>query len=124
MKKRFLICNHCGNIVAMIRDRGVPVQCCGEAMREIIPGTGDGAQEKHVPVYDVKDGTVTVSVGSTEHPMTPEHYIEWICIETEKGLQYKNLTPNRPPRASFYISRDDKIKAVNAICNLHSLRKA
>lgn len=124
MKERFYICNHCGNIIAMIRDCGVPVYCCGEKMQEIIPGTSEGAQEKHIPVYDVKDQTVTVSVGSTEHPMTSEHYIEWICIKSNEGFQYKKLKPNMSPHVSFCISKGDKIEAVYAFCNQHSLWKA
>ena len=124
MEKRFFICEHCGNIIAMIRDEGVAVQCCGEKMKEIIPGTSDGAEEKHVPVYDVQNGKVTVTVGEVEHPMTPEHYIEWVCLETEDGLQYKQLTPNMAPIITFLISETDKIKAVYAFCNKHSLWKA
>lgn len=124
MKEQFFICNHCGNIIAIIRDCGVPVYCCGEKMQEIIPGTSEASQEKHIPVYEVKDQTVTVSVGSTEHPMTPQHYIEWVCIETEEGLQYKQLKPNMSPHVSFFISKVDKIRAVYAFCNQHSLWKA
>ena len=101
MEKRFFICEHCGNIIAMIRDEGVAVQCCGEKMKEIIPGTSDGAHEKHVPVYDVQNGKVTVTVGEVAHPMTPEHYIEWVCLETEDGLQYKVSKPNMAPTISF-----------------------
>ena len=124
MEKRFFICEHCGNIIVKVRDEGVAVQCCGEKMKEIIPGTSDGAEEKHVPVYDVKNGKVTVTVGEVAHPMTPEHYIEWICLETEDGLQFKQLKPNMEPIISFLTSEKDKIKAVYAFCNKHSLWKA
>lgn len=124
MKIRFFICNHCGNIIAMVKDSGIPVQCCGEEMEEIIPGTSDGAQEKHLPVYNVNGETVTVSVGAAEHPMTPEHYIEWVCVESDEGLQFKKLNPNASPRVSFSLTKDDNVKAVYAFCNLHSLWKA
>ena len=124
MNVRFFICNHCGNIIAMIKDNGVPIKCCGENMQEIIPGTSEGSQEKHIPVYHINGETVTVSVGETEHPMTPEHYIDWVCIETEDGFQLKNLTPNMSPKISFSLSKGEKIKAVYAFCNLHSLWKA
>ena len=73
MDQKFLICSHCGNIIAMVRDKGVPVVCCGEKMKEIIPGTADAAQEKHVPVWKQEGGIVSVVVGSVEHPMLPEH---------------------------------------------------
>ena len=79
---KFYICKHCGNIIAYVRSSGVPVVCCGEPMQEIIPGTTDGALEKHVPVIEVEGNKVTVRVGAVEHPMLPEHYIEWIALET------------------------------------------
>ena len=124
MKIRFFICNHCGNIIAMVRDCGVPVQCCGEKMQEIIPGTGEGAQEKHLPVCEIKGNSVNVTVGEAEHPMTPEHYIEWVCLETEDGLQFRKLNPDISPRTSFVISEDDEVRAVYAFCNQHSLWKS
>ena len=124
MKIRFFICNHCGNIIAMVRDNGIPVYCCGEKMEEIIPGASDGAQEKHSPVYNVNGETVTVSVGAAEHPMTTEHYIEWVCIESSEGLQFKKLSPNASPRVSFSLSKNEKVIAVYAFCNLHSLWKS
>ena len=123
MKVQFYICNHCGNLIAMIKNQGVPIKCCGEKMQEIIPGTSEGTHEKHVPVYSINGETVTVSVGEIEHPMTPEHYIEWVCIESENGIQLKKLEPNTPPQISFSLSKGDQVKAVYAFCNLHSLWK-
>ena len=76
MEQKFYICEHCGNIAALIKNAGVPLMCCGQKMKEIIPGTTDAAVEKHVPVYKVEGNLVTVTVGSTEHPMMPEHSIE------------------------------------------------
>ena len=124
MKIQFYFCKHCGNIIAMIKDNGVPIKCCGEKMQEIIPGTSEGAKEKHVPVYNVNGETVTVVVGETQHPMTDEHYIEWVCIESNDGIQLKKLKPNTYPKISFSLSKGDKVKAVYAFCNLHSLWKA
>ena len=74
MEQKFYICKHCGNIIAKVKDVGVPVVCCGEPMSEIVPGTTDAAVEKHVPVWTVENGIVHVKVGSVEHPMLPEHY--------------------------------------------------
>ncbi len=124
MKQKFLVCNHCGNLIAMVIDNGVPVYCCGEKMHEIVPGTTEAAQEKHIPVYETEDNRVAVTVGSVEHPMTPEHYIEWICLQTEQGIQYKKLEPADPPRACFALCEGDSVEAVYAFCNLHSLWKA
>ena len=124
MKVKFFICNHCGNIVAMIKDQGVPIKCCGESMHEIIPGAKEGSQEKHIPVYSFDGETVTVTVGETEHPMTTEHYIDWVCIETENGFQIKKLTPDKSPKITFKLVKGEEIKAVYAFCNQHSLWKA
>lgn len=124
MQQKFYVCKHCGNIVAMIRDCGVPVKCCGENMQEMIPGTADAAQEKHVPVWWEEGNQVQVTVGAVEHPMTPEHYIEWICLQTKQGSQHRKLEPNSKPQASFALSEGDSVEAVYAFCNLHSLWKA
>ena len=43
MEQKFYICKHCGNIIAKVKDTGVPVICCGEPMSEIVPGTTDAA---------------------------------------------------------------------------------
>ena len=121
MKHKFYICNHCGNIIAMIRDKGVPVFCCGEKMNEITSGTMEGSEEKHIPVYEVRDNVVHVTVGSQEHPMTREHYIEWICLETEHGIQYAHLDPDDKPKAKFAICKGDEVRSVCAFCNQHNL---
>ena len=73
---KFYVCSHCGNIIAFVKSSGVPVVCCGEKMQELEPNTTDAAVEKHVPVVQVDGQKVTVTVGSTEHPMLPEHYRE------------------------------------------------
>ena len=72
---KYYICEHCGNIIEYVKDSGVPVMCCGQKMTEIVPGTSDGAVEKHVPVVTVSGNEVLVQVGSVEHPMVEEHYI-------------------------------------------------
>ena len=70
MSVKIFKCMHCGNIIEMVEDKGVPVVCCGEKMTELVPGTSDGAAEKHVPVVTVSGNKVTVNVGSDAHPMT------------------------------------------------------
>ncbi|MCR4685344.1 MAG: desulfoferrodoxin [Lachnospiraceae bacterium] len=121
---KFYRCKHCGQIIAVVKATGVPIICCGEAMEEIIPGTTDAAVEKHVPVYEVNGGKVTVTVGATLHPMEPEHYIEWIALQTNTGNQRKVLKPGDKPEAVFAIGEGDVVESVYAYCNLHSLWKA
>ena len=123
MEQRFFICEHCGNIIAMVKSSGVPVVCCGQNMKELIPGTTDASLEKHVPVFEVRDNKVFVTVGEVAHPMTPEHYIEWISIQTNNGNQRKELKPGQEPKAVFALCDGDKVEAVYAYCNLHSLWK-
>lgn len=121
MEQKFFICKHCGNIIAMVKDSGVPVVCCGEKMQEIIPGTTDAAVEKHVPVYKVEGNKVIVNVGSVDHPMLAEHYIEWVSLQTKQGNQRKTLKPGDKPSVCFSICEGDEVEAVYAYCNLHSL---
>lgn len=121
MKQSFFICEHCGNVVAMIKDSGVPVMCCGQKMTELIPGTGDGAEEKHVPVFTVDGDKVYVVVGDVEHPMTEAHHIAWISLQTKAGNQIKYLAPTDKPAVCFAMSPRDEIEAVYAYCNLHGL---
>jgi len=124
MEQKFLECKVCGNIVAAVKESGVPVKCCGQNMEQIIPGTVDASKEKHVPVYEVNGNVVTVTVGSVIHPMVEEHYIEWISIQTKYGNQRKVLKPNQEPKVTFLIEDGDEIEAVYEYCNLHGLWKA
>ena len=120
----FYRCPICGQIVAIVKKTGVPLVCCGKPMQEIVPGTTDASVEKHVPVYEVKDGKVSVKIGSVAHPMTEEHYIEWVSLKTKFGNQRKALKPGDAPEVSFLIEKYDEVEAVYAYCNLHSLWKA
>lgn len=119
---RFYICEHCGNIVGMIHDAGVPLMCCGQKMTHLVPGTVDASKEKHVPVVSVTDGSVKVEVGEVYHPMSAEHSITWVYLQTDKGGQRKNLSVDSEPVIEFAL-KDEKPVAVYAYCNLHGLWK-
>lgn len=121
---KFFRCDHCGNFVGVINDAGVPMMCCGQKMTEVVAGTTDAAVEKHVPVVTVDGNIVKTVVGSVEHPMIEEHYIEWIALETEKGVQRKTLKAGDAPAAEFALTADDKVVAAYAYCNLHGLWKS
>ena len=120
---KFYKCEICGKIVAMVKETPVDTMCCGQPMRELVPGTTDGATEKHVPVYTLEGNTVKVKVGSVEHPMTDAHHVEWIAIETENGNQRKELKPGEKPEATFALVPRDKVKSVYEYCNIHGLWK-
>ena len=120
MNNRFRICRKCGNLVGMIHDSGVPLMCCGQPMDVLKANTSEGAGEKHLPVVSVEGDVLTVSVGSVDHPMTEEHLIQWIFVQTEHGGQRKALAPGDAPHAAFCL-KGDKAIAVYAYCNLHGL---
>ncbi len=124
MEQKFYRCEHCGNIIARVKDTGVPVFCCGEPMKELIPNTQDAATEKHLPVYRMHDGKVYVSVGETLHPMLPEHFIEWISLQTKFGNQRKELRPGQVAKVCFAVCDGDEVEAAFAYCNLHGLWRA
>lgn len=124
MEMKFFKCGHCGNIVAYVKESGVKVSCCGEEMTEMVPKTADSATEKHVPVVKVEGNLVTVTVGSTLHPMAEEHFIQWISLQTEQGNQRKALAPGQEPTVTFAIAPGDKVVAAYEYCNLHGLWKA
>lgn len=124
MEQKFFICEHCGKIIAVVKESGVPVMCCGQKMKEIIPGSTDAAIEKHVPVYTVENNIVKVKIGEVEHPMLSEHYIEWVSVQTKQGNQRKQLVPGAAPEVCFAICEGDDVEAVYAYCNLHGLWKA
>ena len=89
---------------------------------ELIANTVDAAQEKHVPVIEIDGETVTVKVGSVEHPSLEAHYIEWIVLVTEGGFQMKWLKPGMKPEATFKVT--EKVVAAYEYCNLHGLWKS
>lgn len=95
-----------------------------DGWKELIAGSTDAAQEKHVPVVTKKCKQVKVDVGSVTHPMTEEHFIEWVAVETENGYQVKYLKAGDEPVCNFSLADGDKVVAVYAYCNLHGLWKA
>lgn len=121
---KFFKCETCGNIIEFMNNSGVPVMCCGKKMMELIPGTSDGAAEKHVPVIAQEGAKVTVMIGEVEHPMVEAHYIQWIVLETKMGSQKVFLNPGEAPKAEFVLADGDEVVAAYEYCNLHGLWKA
>ena len=120
MSGKFYICRHCGNIIEMIKNSGVPVVCCGEKMQLLAPNSVEASGEKHIPEVNVEGDKISVRVGAVDHPMLAEHYIEWVYLQTEKGGQRKSFKPGDAPVAEFALA-DDTAVAVYAYCNLHGL---
>ena len=123
MEPKFYKCNQCGNIAFMIQDSGVTPVCCGKPMTELVSGTVDASEEKHVPKYTVHANIICVQVGSQEHPMTEDHYIQWIFLRTRLGGQIRYLVPGEIPKVCFFIKNGDTVEGVYAFCNIHGLWK-
>lgn len=119
---KFYVCAHCGNVVEMVHDAGVKPFCCGQKMDELVPNTVEASGEKHIPSVSISGDVVTVNVGSVDHPMVDEHFIEWVYVKTDKGGQRKHLKPGQAPNVVFHLG-GDKPLAVYAYCNLHGLWK-
>lgn len=150
----FYRCEKCGNIVASIKSSGGTLTCCGQEMTKLKANSTDAAKEKHVPILAFEDGKLKVIVGSIAHPMTAEHFIEWIAQVTDNKMEIVHLKPGMEPKAKFtgfseedeilftgkndeivpnceanpcnFVYRDKPAKkvAVYAYCNLHGLWKA
>ena len=121
MTTKFYKCETCGNVVVKLVDSKVPLVCCGSKMQELVPNTVDASNEKHVPqVTMLENNMIKVEVGSVAHPMTEEHHIAFIYVETEDGGIRIDLKDK--PEAVVCVC-DSKPIAVYEYCNLHGLWK-
>lgn len=116
-------CEICGNIVEVLHAGAGELVCCGQPMKLQEPKTSDPEiGEKHIPIIEKTDeGKTFVKIGSIEHPMTDEHYIEWIDLKNKdkNKLCKKFLKPEDKPESKF-CAKTDNVKA-RCYCNLHGL---
>lgn len=111
-------------MVVKVMDSGLNLSCCGREMLELVPGDIDGPVEKHLPVVECKDdGVIKVKVGAKEHPMSEDHHIIFIYLETENGGQIRYLDNDKPAEAVFCVGKEKPV-AVYAYCNIHGLWRA
>ncbi len=120
-ENKFYVCDKWGNMIRMIVDKGVPIVCCGNTMRELIPNNVDASHEKHIPQIDFARNTLRVKVGNISHPMESAHSIEWVYAVTSEGEQFKRLRVNRDLEVEFALVNGDKPIKVYSYCNLHGL---
>lgn len=121
---QFYRCETCGQIMATVGEVTNPLSCCGQEMKHLQADVIDADKEKHVPVYHVSGHKVMVDIGKFPHPMIEDHYIEWICLVTCCGIQWKPLEPGDAPTVTFRIQKDEVVQNVYAYCNVHGLWKA
>lgn len=124
MPKRLEVykCQHCGNIVEILVGGGANIVCCGENMQLQTENTVDASKEKHVPVIEKGNGTITVKVGSVEHPMEEKHYIQWVELIADGVVYRQFLEPGQAPEATFCVTAEQV--TAREYCNLHGLWKA
>ena len=118
MEMNIYQCKECGKIIVSKDELNL------DGWVKLEAGVTDASKEKHVPVVATKCGKVRVSVGSVGHPMTAEHFIEWVLLVTDQGYQFKSLSVDGAPEVSFGLATGEKVVAVYAYCNLHGLWKA
>ena len=112
-------CSVCGNIT-QVRHAGRPaLVCCDKPMTLLVEKTKDKGLEKHVPVVEKTDGGIKVKVGSVPHPMTENHYIEWIEVIADGDSCCKFLKPGQKPEALFTL--EAKEITVREYCTIHGL---
>lgn len=120
---KFYKCNICGNLVELVIEGGGELVCCGEAMEELIPKEVDEGNEKHVPVVREEASNYYVKIGAVEHPMTPEHYIQFITIFYNGKSQKIKLKPTDKPEVIFNVEESFDEMTVYEFCNIHGLWK-
>lgn len=123
MAKEIYRCPICGNIVEVLHVGGGTLVCCGEPMELLVEKNSEEGMEKHLPVVTIDGHNVNVKVGSVPHPMTEEHYIQWIECILEGDSYMQSLTPDSPAEANFIIDGDLSKLTVRAYCNVHGLWK-
>ncbi len=134
-------CNACGHLLEAIesgkeqlvcsgesfaktcRKTDAQAICCGKPMELLIPNTVEASTEKHIPVAELgADGSLVVKIGSVTHPMTAEHFIQWISVVSGNRVQRVTLAPGDAPEATFCACGADEVD-MYAYCNLHGLWK-
>lgn len=121
---KFYKCPVCGQIVEKIKDKNIPIMCCGKVMEEVPANTVEASTEKHIPIINMEKNVASIEVGSIAHPMEEAHYIEFIYVVTNKGNYRYNLKPNDEAKITLVLSDNEKIMSAYAYCNLHGLWKA
>jgi superoxide reductase len=116
-------CELCGNIVEMIHSGDGTLVCCGQDMTRLEPKTADSSTEKHVPLVRREEDGYLVTVGSTLHPMTEDHWIQWIELSVDGRIMRQELKPGDKPEACFCMCEEGKEVFAREYCNLHGLWK-
>ncbi len=121
MAKKFELykCQACGILTEVFHSGKGVMSCCGKPMELMTEDSVEAATEKHIPVIEKTETGYKVSVGSVLHPMTEEHYIEWIEVFNGNRQRIFHLNPGDAPVIEVTCPCDISNLTARAYCNLH-----
>jgi superoxide reductase len=114
-------CEICGNIVEILHAGAGELVCCEKAMNIQSENFVEASLEKHLPTLNKNNGLTEIKIGSEEHPMTEDHYIEWIEAQIDDKYIKVFLSPGQKPQISLKLEGENI--SAKAYCNLHGLWK-
>lgn len=115
-------CKVCSNLVEVVLSGEGELVCCGQPMELLQPQTVESETgEKHIPVFNTADNKTEIRVGANLHPMTEEHYIQFIeTISTDnKKLERHYYQPDDTP--VMCLDDASTVDKARAFCNIHGL---
>lgn len=120
--KQVYKCEICGNIVEVLHSGPGELVCCGKSMTLLIEkNKEEGFEEKHLPKISQEGEDLKIQIGEVLHPMTKEHHIEWIEIQTNNKIIRKVFDPEETPLTLISCLNISNIQKIRAYCNLHGL---
>jgi len=112
-------CMKCGNIVEVLHQGNGDLMCCGEKMILIDANTVEASKEKHIPFIEERENENIIRIGETPHPMTSDHYIEWMEVMTDRENIKTFFSPG--DKAEISLHKRFNIVSARAYCNQHGL---
>lgn len=113
-------CEQCHQVVVLNEKEEAPL-CCGKQMTILKVQDNEALEDTHLPVINRKDGRLFAYTGAYDHPMEPDHYIEWMALQSEKDTRICYFHPGETP--SVPLKPGEGVIAVYSYCNQHGLWK-
>lgn len=124
MHLKFFFCEHCKKIISIVKDSSIPTNCCGYPMKELVSSEKNASRirEGYIPIIKIFGNDISVTVGSKLSASENSNFIEWILLESDKGVQEKWLQTGNAPHMDFAIMTGEKIQVSYEICNKKNVR--
>lgn len=116
---KFYRCTNCDQVYMILKDSQKPMTCCELETIKLSENENKDESESHKPHIRKVGNFVTMTLPN--HPMIDVHHLDFICLETNKGFQFKSLENQELPKAEFILSKGEEIVNVYVYCNVHSL---